>query len=187
MRINCTNTWSYVEGATAEQTSLLYRFLSIEQPGAEHSPAFKRGHWDGKVHLYDKRRERFPTGLVRMMATELQRLDIDVAVKDRRGPPPVPWVEGVAPFLFDYQAEAVAACGRRTRGIVSAPTGSGKGESIVAVAMSVPQAQCLVVVDGKDPMEQIARRYEKYTGEKAGRIGEGQWDVQRFTRSTSPT
>ena len=184
MRINCSNTWAYVEDATPDETSLLYRFLSIEQPGAKHSPAFKRGHWDGKVHLYSRRHDRFPTGLLRMTAAELQRLNIDVAIKDQRGGPPVPWVEGVAPFLFDYQADAVAACGRRTRGIVAAPTGSGKGEVAVAVALSVPQARCLVVVDSRDLMEMMAKRYEKYSGEKAGRIGDGLWDVRRYTAAT---
>ena len=37
-------------------------FFSFEVPGAKYMPAFKRG-WDGKVRLYDIKKQELPCGL----------------------------------------------------------------------------------------------------------------------------
>lgn len=41
----------------------LDEFLSFDSPGAAFSPAFKRGHWDGKVRLYKRQYGLVPAGL----------------------------------------------------------------------------------------------------------------------------
>ena len=37
--------------------------LSYEVPSAEWSQKFKQGQWDGKISLYNKRTQSFPSGL----------------------------------------------------------------------------------------------------------------------------
>ena len=37
--------------------------LAVAIPGAEYSPAFRGGHWDGKKHYYNFTTHSYPVGL----------------------------------------------------------------------------------------------------------------------------
>jgi superfamily II DNA or RNA helicase len=65
--------------------------------------------------------------------------------------------------LRDYQRDAVEACISESRGIVQAPTGSGKTEVIAALGAEVP-CKWLVLVHRKTLVNQAAERFEKRTG-----------------------
>lgn len=184
MRLYCGNTWASVEDGSEEDKRALADFLTIEQQGAEYSEAFRRHQWDGKIHLYNERHGRFPTGLTRMALGFMKDRGVVVDVVDGRRCPAV--ATGSADWLYDEQREAVDACVARTRGIVQAPTGSGKTEMFAALGKTI-EIPWLVIVDTKDLLEQAAARYELRTGERAGRIGDGQWDVERFTVATFQT
>lgn len=181
MRFFCGNTWTAVEDATEEDRRALSGFLTIAQKGARWSPAFKRGGWDGKIHLYNDRRNRFPSGLVRMARDFMADRGVHVGVIDGRLKP-VEAAKVRTDWLYDTQTPAVEACLRRTRGVVQAPTGSGKTEMFVSMGtLDIPW---LVIVDTKDLMHQAAERFESRTEERAGRIGDGVWDERRFTVAT---
>ena len=184
MRFFCGNTWTAVENSREEDRRALSSFLTIAQKGARYSPAFQRGGWDGKIHLYNDRHNRFPSGLVRMARDFMADRGVQVEVEDGRIKPGEA-IKVKTDWLYDTQKPVVDACLRRTRGVVQAPTGSGKTEMFVSVGtIDIPW---LVIVDTKDLMHQAAERFELRTGEKAGRIGDGVWDEQRFTVATFQT
>ncbi len=44
-------------------TEIIYE-TSYFQAGAEFAPSVRKGHWDGRVNLFNKRSKSFPTGLL---------------------------------------------------------------------------------------------------------------------------
>ncbi len=136
----------------------------------------------------------FPTGLVPLVHAGLRRKGWDCQVLDMRGKPepadPLrPVLEG-APWhmtgSYAHQSDALAAWAEGEspiiphtlpgRGIVWAPTGSGKGRLAVAVAANLP-AKWVFAVHRNHLVEDIRERWQALTGEKAGVIGHGKWSV----------
>jgi superfamily II DNA or RNA helicase len=178
VRLLAGDAWTEVADLGDGEAKMLDDYLAAEVPGFRNSPAYQRGVWDGREHLFDG--SRFPTGFVRLVVELARRSGRACEVVDRRSPAPVARPVAGAAWLRPYQADAVEACLRRTRLVVQMPTGAGKSEVAVALGHLVP-TPWLVLVDSLDLMDQMAARYEARTGERAGRIGGGVRDVRRFT------
>lgn len=183
MKITSGNVWAEVKDATPTEEGWLNDYLVFEDPNAHHIPSVKQGLWDGKHRLYDKFKRRFLTGLLPLVLKRAPQDGIQVVATDQRSRPPIQLANPDLSWLRDYQLEAVDAIVRDGRGIVRAPTGSGKTEIVVGAAMRVP-CVWLVLVDTKDLMHQMAERFELRTGEEAGRFGDGEVSLQRFTVAT---
>lgn len=190
MRLTIENVETAVAGEQAE-VRRLKRFLSFDDP----TSFFSGG--PPTIYLFDERKGTFPTGYLPLVVKELRARGFPVELHDLRGPPldadpraDVEWIlhhphATVDPIV--YQFEALATCARRGRGIVWAPTGSGKSEVIVALARAFPSTW-LALANEAQLMDQLAERYEKRTGEPAGRIGDGRWEPRpRFTAATFQT
>jgi superfamily II DNA or RNA helicase len=185
MILRCGNVWAEVEFQGSGEEAWLGRYLSVPVAGREHSPAYQRRVWDGMQHLLKD--DRFPVGLTRLVraAGAKEIPPVEVVVQDTRGAaPPCAWSEEGLGWLRDYQLDAARAGARRTRGIVNASTGAGKSEIVVAWAVGFRALRWLVLVDTIDLVEQMAARFEKRTGERAGRVGGGQHRVERFSVAT---
>lgn len=177
--------------ATPAEAQWLDQYLSWEEMGAKHSPAFKSGVWDGRHHLLTH--VGFPTGLAPAVIKAAGGAGFIVEVYDRRflashsmAPRAIP-----ADWLRGYQEQAVARCRDLTaplsgRGIVHIPTGGGKTRCIAAIAWA-ETCHWVMLVDTKDLLDQGATAYESLTGDPAGRCGDGVWRVERFTVATIQT
>lgn len=187
MILEAENVWARVVGWHDRETERMFlnEYLSQVDPGAKFSPAFQAGRWDGKHRLYRKASDSFPSGMIRPVVERCAQLGLRCEVRDMRGMPSFSRL-GDAAWLRDYQRPALDAMVRRTRGIVWAPTSAGKTEMFSA-AGQVIGANWLVLVDTKDLMEQAAARFELRTGERAGRYGDGQCDLRRYTVATVQT
>jgi DNA excision repair protein ERCC-3 len=185
MRLVADNLWAHVEGAPHE-LEWLRSYLTVESKGAEHSSAYQAGHWDGTVKLFDMRRARIATGLMRLVVGRAREKGFAVTVVDQRIKPPGEIQAGWGEWLRPYQREAVDKMLARGRGIVQMPTGSGKTEVFSALAQAVP-VRWLILVDTKDLMHQAAAKFAQRTGELAGVCGEGRWEPRRVTVATLQT
>lgn len=138
--------------------------------------------------LYNIFSKSFPSGLVSLVRQAAMQEGFEVTVKDSRVPPfqITALADTDAVWLRDYQRRAVNVALKRTSGILWMSCGAGKTECAVALADTVP-VDWLFLVHRKGLLEQAAQRFELRTGEKAGRVGEGKWDVQRFTVATYQT
>lgn len=87
---------------------------------------------------------------------------------------------------YRYQYDAVAAGLSAGRGIIKIPTGGGKTE-VACACMATVDEPWLFVTPSKDLTLQGKARFEKLTGEEAGIIGDGKWDVRRVTFATFQT
>lgn len=204
MQIELDTLTARVVDATAEEHEWLYETLAFE----DHNSRFQRRR-DGSIKVVEASRRSlltvdsaFPAGLVGQVKRAALRKNYVVSVLDRRVRPcePMDWEtaliqtalmtdrDGVQlPWLYDFQREAVETAIRRTRGILSVPTGGGKTEIACGLAFRLP-TNTLFIAPEADLMHNAARRWEKRSGLTAGRIGDGYMNPEDgFTAATFQT
>lgn len=128
----------------------------------------------------------FPGGLLPILHSGAREAGITVSVTDRRVAPCAPDSRADLSWLRPYQREALEAVASNVRGTVKIATGGGKGELVAAIPRYLP-ARWTLVVHRSHLMEELADRFEKRTGEQAGRVGEGGWTQRRVTFVTFAT
>lgn len=176
MWLKVGNIHTVVTRCSVEERAWLDNFLSFEDGKAR----FFRGRSSGgevpRVKMLNPVTNVFSTGLLALVQKEAEG-NHEVELIDQRTPPVAAGQEQPLPdWLRDYQADAVAAVERRKRGILWMPTGAGKTETIIALAMRMP-CRWLFLVNSKDLLHQTAERYEKRAGRKAGVFGDGECDL----------
>jgi superfamily II DNA or RNA helicase len=159
-----------------------YKALSFDTPGARFTEAFKKGLWDGRTSFYKLHTSTFPTGLVGMTARALEKKGIAARLDDQRNPggKAVPCPPGevekilTGVTLRDYQVAAVKAIFERTRGIIQAPTGSGKTKIAVAAIRWARKhnLKILFLTHRKELLYQTAGDISKSGGVMAGILGD---------------
>lgn len=102
----------------------------------------------------------------------------DVAFEDYTVAPPLELA--FCGELRDYQERTVRALERQRRGIVVAPTGSGKTVMLAAL-VAQRKTTALVVVHTRPLLQQTARELSRLLGCDVGRIGDGVDDVRPVT------
>jgi superfamily II DNA or RNA helicase len=195
MKIDLDSLNARVVSATDDERAWLHQFLSFE----DQSSKFTRRR-DGTVKVGASKRvsllrldDTFPAGLVGKMKRAALQTGKIVGVVDKRKRPctVLTWQQATGaadPWLYDFQQEAVDAAITRTRGILDVPTGGGKTEIAVGLAMRLGMTNTLFIAPEADLMHNAARRWEKRTGIEAGRIGDGWMDPRDgFTAATFQT
>lgn len=187
MQVVLGNVWTLVASATEDEDRFLWDYLSYKDQRAMYSEQAQSGQWDGRVRMFDRRKRRFPTGLLPLLRKGAQRggfvLDEDDLRPGRRDP-----LECAYTFLDRKreQPEMLDACLKETRGLVWCPTGGGKSRVIAALTADVP-CSWVVVVPTLDLLHQVAGVITECTGERAGIMGDGKSDPQRVTVATFQT
>jgi superfamily II DNA or RNA helicase len=194
MHVELTNRTAKVVQATDDEHAWLHEYLSFE----DQRTKFMRRR-DGSVKVGPGRRVsllqgmEFPAGLVgkvKRAAIQAGKL-IKIVDKRRRPCTVLTWQQATGtadPWLYDFQREAVDAALTRTRGILDVPTGGGKTEIAVGLAMRLGMTNTLFIAPEADLMHNAARRWEKRTGVEAGRIGDGHLSPRDgFTAATFQT
>lgn len=173
--------------ATPEENTWLHNYLVFSDPAARFSAAFQSGKWDGLHRMYSLVTNKFPAGLLPLVLKGATKALKTVNVVDNRQ-----FTQAESKYQTTWldplreQPQAYQACLAAKRGIVWAPTGSGKSELMVALSYTV-RCNWLIAVPAKDLLEQTRDRYFKRTGETAGRIGDGHWEPARVTVATFQT
>lgn len=121
--------WARLE-APPEVQAAIREALSVYDPAAEHTRAFKSGRWDGRVGFVSRAKNEFLSGLTWRVASTLVSLGYDR--------PEIRWPEitarqPLAPEMLGvewrpYQAEAVQKAIRARRMVLQCPTSGGKSE-----------------------------------------------------------
>lgn len=151
----------------------------------DESARYRRGgDAEARKPLLNAITQQFPTGLLSMVQAEAQAAGWTVELLDLRKAPCGPDPNADIEWLSPYQEEALERAATAGRGVVWCPTGAGKGEIMVALAMLYSRCPGAIFVPTKSLLEEIASRYELRSGEKAGRIGDGEWKIERVTVAT---
>lgn len=182
MRWLIHNLSTVVEDATDAERQWLSHFLSyIDRSYKPHRPRGERT----RISLFNQLTDEFPTGLATMAYRQAGKDGHAVLVTDGRHVPCAPDPDADLEWLrhhpavdgeITHQIEAVQSIAKRRRGIIWAPTGSGKTEVAIGATRLLP-CRWLFLVHRADLLQQTADRYEQRTGESAGIVGDGRFAV----------
>lgn len=150
--------------------------LSYYQQGYEHSERYRRGEWDGKVHLLKKTRQGnyyFPCGLLSRVKAVLKAFNLEYKVVDSRkydySHLGLGWN---GPNLRPYQQEALMKALESTSGVISLPTGAGKTLIGLRLMYSL-DCSTLITVHTKELFYQWHKNIENILGYTPGMVGDG--------------
>lgn len=167
--------------------------LSYVPKGVQHIKSVKEGRWDGRFRLYRQSRGQFfDTGLLSFVTSILDQCKIEYKKIDDRKKPEInlPDLE-FTPFngyeARDYQQFTIDRAFRRTRGILKIATGGGKTCIASELISRIKTAPFMFYVLTKDLMEQSYDTLSSTLNVPIGRIGGGQWDVQKINVCTIQT
>jgi len=163
--------------------SEVHKATSYPVEGARFSNAYKRGLWDGRKRLFNKRTGSFPTGLVSTVAETCEAMGYDVVIEDHRN---VPKKKGRTYKIhgaemtgkWDYQLVAAKKMVKAKQGIVKIATNGGKTEIACAVTRYL-KLNTLFVVTSVELLYQGRERFKtrlKATDKQIGIVGDGHWE-----------
>jgi len=167
--------------------------LSYTPADVKHIKSVKEGKWDGRFRLYRKSYGQFfDTGLMSMVTKTLDEHGVEYHKADDRKRPEanLPHLK-FSPFgdyeERDYQQFTIDRAYKRTRGILKVATGGGKTMMVSELIGKIQTAPFMFYVLTKDLMEQAHENLSSTLNEPIGRIGGGQWDIQKINVCTIQT
>jgi len=145
------NVHSRLVSTNRELFEILHNKLRFRPKNFWHNAAYKKKRWDGFKNFFDLKNGKFLTGLLPEVRLALQTLDAPYEMLDHRKP--LQWQydsidqqflnqwlpEGFDPItLHDFQADLANNAIRYNRGLVQAPTASGKTFILVSLLKCLP-------------------------------------------------
>jgi superfamily II DNA or RNA helicase len=136
--------------------------LTFKVPNYWFSPAYKRGHWDGRIHYL--KGNIFPVGFIH----RIQKIWPDVKIK---GNFPIPDIlslaeyvkkAGVSQYPREYQYEAIKIAVEKKLGIVKLATNAGKGRVIAGIVAAFPNVEFLILAHRKDIITEIEKECNQF-------------------------
>lgn len=179
MRLKVDNLVAYVTDYTSREHKWLEELLTYNLSSSYFSGA-------PPIQMVSFYPSRFPTGFVRIVIHSAKEAEISLELEDIRKKPCEVDRTPDTSWLRWYQKEAIEAIIRRSRGVIKAPTGSGKTRCAIALAMHLP-CKWLFLTHRTMLMDQAAEAFEQVAKEEAGRIGDGVFKPRRFTVATFQT
>ena len=166
--------------------------LSYEKKDAEFIQ--RNSDWDGVVHLYDVRRNMFPTGYIYLVKyvlkqySEYMKKDYTLEYKEMRTKTTTITTPDKLKdiTLRSYQEEAVEAFMKSKYGVVKAKTGLGKTILATEIIRRVA-LKTLWVINRKLLVTQTKEVFEELLGKEIGTITEGEIDIKDITICTYQT
>lgn len=179
MRLLVDHLWTKIDGKYPE--TVIDRATSYLQEGYFFSPQYKKGHWDGRIRLADKKNSRFPTGLLAQVTEALDHVGQEYEVEDDRDLPevkPVYELNGIT--LRPYQREAVDAALSQTSGVIQLATGLGKSACAAAIIKSLGR-ETIWITHRTQLAQQMRVRLAEALGQPVGLVGDGVEEIERVT------
>ena len=180
------------KGLKPFERKIIDKCTSYHVKGSEFSKLYRKGAWDGKVHLLNFR-NTVPSGMLDIVLQKFKKHNISFKLKDTRKHFKIadasfpPNVSRKMRLARAYQAEAVSAIFKNRIGIINLPTGTGK-TYIMAMTIAILRKQKFVVLaSGTSLLLQLRDEISDLIGEEVGYIGEGKWEERRVTVSSIDT
>ena len=159
--------------------------LSYSVPSAEWSQKFKQGQWDGKITLYNKRLQSFPTGLSKRVFDLFKELNVECSFVDMRDKPEKDYpvsCDFLGKDLRDYQLSAATLAKKYQRGMLSLCTGAGKTMTSCQIFANLQVKPVVFIVPAIELLNQTQKEFEKYLrlegkNVKVGVAGGGKCDL----------
>lgn len=182
------NVYSKLISTDKELLNILHQKLRFRPKNYWHNAAYKRKLWDGWKSFFDLKSGRFLTGLLPEVKSILHFTNRSYSTIDHRQS--VSWLHQSIDNQFlnqwlptrqdpitlhDFQPDLANKCFKYHRGIVQAPTGSGKTFILISILKSLPPKTPVLFLTKnaslvhqnweemkKWGVENLGRWYEKY-------------------------
>lgn len=186
----------YLVNADGETMDKVKNATRFHPDGYQYDPRYKRKVgtgtsrrriWDGWVHL--TKHQKFPVGLVERVVDVLKKSGVPhEVIKDNLKEFPVVPMETMGLESREYQDRAVEAGLLNPRGVIRAPTGSGK-TAMIARLIAGYQHQAVVVVPTLDLLSQTRDFLQEHleTPDGIGQLGDGVVAPSLVTVATART
>ncbi len=144
IEIRIGNSYSRITGLTGGAEKILRKTLSYTPGGS--AAYFSSGFARTKC-LIDKQ-GHFPTGLVARVLSSLSAQKLDITISDLRKVPKLDataYNPGLVATAYKWQKDATTQAVAQHRGIISAPTGTGKSRTIAMICSGLGLKTLIVV------------------------------------------
>lgn len=182
--IHAGPVWATIS-AHPEAIKLVRQALTVDVPGAQHTPAYRAHRWDGKQCFLRKGANVFSAGLSDRVEKLLK--EANFSVQRNYGPSVCQHPDDIRNCLKgitlrDYQIETVINALLATRLAIQCPTGSGKTEIGAAIIQRL-ERPTLWLVHRKELLHQTAERLVTRLGDPklVGKYGAGLSDLKTVT------
>ena len=196
--ITVNNDISILETDNKLLVSHLFETLRFRDRSYFHNPRYKAKLWDGFTNFFNKNNGRFLSGLLPEVYSVCKhfnetvefvdnRTKVDFAIKSIDKDFLIPFVpkDGREITLEDYQVELVNQSIKNKRGIIFAPTSSGKSVVMLSILKSLPPNTKTLILQNRKTL--AAQNYDEYVSwglQNVGRIWQGYNEPNTFTVST---
>lgn len=164
IQLTINNSMSRIDGLSIPEMRALRDILSYST--SAQSQYFSGGFGNPKRYLIDKKGS-FPSGLLYLVDGWLKGKHHSVTDYRRLPASTVDFKSSLGLTPYPEQREAALSCIARYRGIISAPTGSGKSV-IISLIIKALGVRTLVVVPSLELKRQLSETLEKTFGIKTG-------------------
>ena len=137
MKIELHNIKAVVTESTEEERVWLSKFLSFPDYSVFHKSGGKSSA-PAKFKLFNKYQSTFPAGLFAIVQRGALKKQFSFESDDKRKAPCQRDLAADLAWLRWYQLESIDTIVEETRGIIHAPTGSGKGEILIGLVKALP-------------------------------------------------
>ena len=159
--------------------------LSYVVPSAEWSAKFKTGLWDGKISLYQKKDQSFPTGLSLRICKLFDEIKVKYTFIDKRLKPDKNYpleCDFQGKNLRDYQKFSGDVAFKNQRGMLALATGAGKTMTSCYIFSKLKVKPVVFIVPAIELLKQTQKEFEKYLRiddqpVKVGMAGGGVCDI----------
>ena len=175
LRIQNCYSWLYSEDMAT--LSVLHEKMRFRERNYFHSRLYKQKLWDGYTEFFSKKTGRFLTGLLPEVKAALKHLGVEYETLDERGEFNFGVEEigedflGLGIKLYDYQVDLTNALIRHKRGVICAPTASGKTNIVTSILKALPKnCPTLVLANKTSLVQQNYEEIKKWGFDNVGRL-----------------
>ena len=187
------NDYSYLLTNDLEIKSLLSNSLKFRENNYFHNRRYKMKLWDGFTPFFQKESGKFLTGLLPEIKAVLKKKEIKFEIEDKRTKIDFlvgsvdknfgqTWLNDKKIDLYDYQVDFINQVIKYNRGVIFAPTSSGKSATMVGILKTIPPNTKTLVLQNR--LSLAAQNYEEIIGwgiENVGRLWSGKNEPNTIT------
>jgi superfamily II DNA or RNA helicase len=187
------NDYSFLSTDNKEIKDLLSSSLKFREKNYFHNRRYKMKLWDGYTPFFQKENGKFLTGLLPEIKAVLKKKNIDHTVEDQRTKIKFlydsidnkfghNWQKDKKIDLYDYQVDFINQVMKYNRGVIFAPTSSGKSATMVGILKTIPVGTKILVLQNR--LSLAVQNYEEIVGwglENVGRLWSGKNEPNTIT------
>jgi len=180
-----SNDYSYFISDDVEIKSILNGCLKFREKNYYHNRRYKMKLWDGYTEFFQKDTGKFLTGLIPEIKAVLKAKNISYTVEENRNKIKFlydsvdkdfgnTWKEEKNIELYDYQVDFINQVIKHNRGVIFAPTSSGKSATMVGILKCIPPKTKILVLQNR--LSLASQNYDEITGwgfESVGKLWSG--------------